>query len=117
MMPRGPCDEVENMSLKHEMLLPYIRIFRVLRPRNRPVPYVRWELNPTPQIFERVFESLGLNRDILAQLRKSRRAFAARLHAVFPEAHNGLHYGRWLAELCARSSRVTGLFIQSFGDL
>ena len=51
-----------------------------------------------------------------AVLRGERESGLKRLHPVFVEAHNGLHFGRWVNDLCSRPARASGLFIQVHGD-
>jgi len=114
-MPEG-ADEVAEMSFRHFQFLQYLRVSLIQHPNCRTSPYLRWELNPDAGELSLAWKTLALNDEFRLQFERNKEDMIKRLHPVFVEAYNGLHFGRWAHDLCSRQNRVTALFVQAFGD-
>lgn len=109
--------ELAEMSFPHHHFLRFLRIFSIEHKDFEHSLYLRWEFEPNSQNNTQMWKVINLPRDIQEAHARNLPALMKRLHPVFVEAHNGLHFGRWIHDLCARSCRATALFVQTFGDV
>ena len=109
-------DEICDMSFRHHSFLPFLRISPISHQRFPAALYLRWELTFFPSNAALIWNVLSLSRDTQQYFNANEKAVLKRLHPVFVEAHNGLHFGRWVNDLSSRPARATGLFIQVHGD-
>jgi hypothetical protein len=107
--------EIDPIRTTHQELIAggYLRIYRI----GDNTPYLRWELPADGDVLARLWAVLRLERSVRGLFAARKAALLARLRPVFVERRNGLHFGRWAHDLCARMARGTGLFVQMFGAL
>ena len=108
--------EPASMSLKHLSFLPFLKISTISHLRFPAPLYLRWELAPGVQNALLLWDLLEIPRSTREVLEKGKVALQGRLHPVFVEAHNGLHHGRWIHDMCHRPIRATALLIQAYGE-
>lgn len=117
-------DEICEMSMQHHSLLPFLQISPVGHQFPEPLytvgysmtEYLRWKLEFFHLDAAFVWDILGLPRDALQYFNANAKAVLKRLHPVFVEAHNGLHFGRWVNDICSRPTCASAFFIQAHGD-
>jgi hypothetical protein len=67
--------------------------------------------------FAALASELGAGYDLVQSLSISWLFYKFRVRPVFVEHHNGLPFGRVLAEVCTSRARATALIIQSLGEV
>ena len=103
-----------TISSNHTGALRWLRVYRL--PKSHCL-YVRWDLPSTQAGFTALPSELGAGYGLVQSLSISWLFCKFHVRPVFVEHHNGLPFGRVLAEVCTSRARSMALIIQSLGKV